>query len=170
MAVDITSAMHGERPLFVSVLKGSVVFLADLIRAMEIEPDVDFISISSYQSTAERTGVVRIVKDLEEPLEGRHVVVVEDIIDTGLTLHYLLGALETRGPKSMRVCALVDKPVRRIAERQLDFVGFETTEFLIGYGLDFKGRYRNLPYLAAVSDVAALADAPDSLSYLFSEL
>ena len=151
-----------ERPLLISVLKGSVIFLADLVRRLPIDADVDFMSISRYSADPD-SGVVRIVKDLEQPLQGRHVVVVEDIVDTGLSLSYLLRNLATRDPASLRVCTLVDKRVLRIAELPVDYVGFETREFLIGYGLDIAGRYRNLPYLMAVSDPARLAASPDAL-------
>lgn len=162
LAASIEADFDGERPVLVSVLKGSVVFLADLVRAMELDSDIDFMSISSYGDDSP-VGVVRIVKDLEEPLEGRRVVVVEDIIDTGLTLSYLLRNLEHRGPKSLDVCTLVDKSVRRIADVDIRYVGFTAEQFLVGYGLDFKGRYRNLPYLAAVNDLGSLVAQPDVL-------
>ena len=154
-----------SRPLLISVLKGSVMFLADLVRQLPMQLDVDFISISRYSGYTgpARSGVVRIVKDLEEPLEGRDVVIVEDIVDTGLSLSYLIRNLQTRGPASLRICTLIDKRVLRIAELQVDYVGFETSSFLIGYGLDIQGRYRNLPYLMAVNDVPGLAAAPDAL-------
>lgn len=160
--LEAASAASGERPLLISVLKGSVIFLADLVRHMSIDADVDFMSISRY-SGGDSTGVVRIVKDLEQPLEGRDVVIVEDIVDTGLSLAYLLRTLETRAPASLRTCALIDKRVLRIAELPVDYAGFETGSFLVGYGLDLQGRYRNLPDLLAVNDVAALAAAPDAL-------
>src|SRR2546421_9667141 len=150
------------RPLLISVLTGSVIFLADLVRQLPIDTDVDFMSISRYSADPD-SGVVRIVKDLEQPLQDRHVVVVEDIVDTGLSLSYLLRNLATRDPASLRVCTLVDKRVLRIAELPVDYMGFETGEFLIGYGLDLAGRYRNLPYLMAVSDPARLAASPDAL-------
>lgn len=170
LAGELEASLQGKRPLLISVLKGSVIFLADLARHLTIEPDIDFISISSYQADkGERTGVVRIVKDLEEPLEGREVVLVEDILDTGLSLAYLLRSLETRNPSSIKVCTLVDKTVRRIVDLEADYVGFETEDYLIGYGLDFKGRYRNLPFMAAVSDIAALASEPLSLEWLFRD-
>lgn len=162
LTADLSPELHGERPLLISVLKGSVIFLADLVRYMPMDVDVDFMSISRYHGEV-RSGVVRIMKDLEHPLDGRHVVVVEDIVDTGLSLSYLLRTLRTREPASLRVCALVDKRVLRIAELPVDYVGFETSDFLIGYGLDIQGRYRNLPYLMAVRDVAALAADPDAL-------
>jgi hypoxanthine phosphoribosyltransferase len=155
-------ALPGVRPLLISVLKGSVIFLADLVRYLPIDADVDFMSISRYGSEPD-SGVVRIVKDLEQPLEGRHVIVVEDIVDTGLSLSYLVRSLQMRGPASLRICALIDKKVLRIAELKVDYVGFETSDFLIGYGLDLQGRYRNLPYLMAVTDIPRLAAAPDAI-------
>ena len=167
LAAELRESLSGTRPVLVSILKGSVMFTADLVRALEMEADIDFMSISSYASGTGPSGVVRIVKDLEDPIEGRHVVVIEDIIDTGFTLSYLLRTLETRNPASLRVCTLIDKTVRRIADLQIDHVGFQSEEFLIGYGLDFQGRYRNLPFLAAVTDIAALAAEPDALFSLF---
>jgi hypoxanthine phosphoribosyltransferase len=167
LAAELRQELAGERPVLISVLKGSVIFLADLVRALGLEADVDFMSISAYPGAVAETGVVRIVKDLEEPLEGRHVEDIEDIVDTGLTLSYLLRTLQTRGPRTLRVCTLVDKAVRRIADLRVDLVGFESEEFLIGYGLDFQGRYRNLPYLMAVKNVAALAADPDALEWVF---
>jgi len=170
LAGDITAdlaATGEERPLLISVLKGSVIFLADLVRHMPLDPDVDFMSISRYSADPD-SGVVRIVKDLEQALQGRHVVVVEDIVDTGLSLSYLLRSLLTRDPASLRVCTLVNKQVLRIADLPVDYVGFETTEFLIGYGLDLAGRYRNLPYLAAVPDPAHLAAVGDPAAFFTS--
>lgn len=172
LALEIKREISSENLLLIGVLKGSVVFLADLIRELAIDSaDVDFMSISAYRGSnrqagpdvAPSSGVVRIVKDLEEPIEGKDVLVVEDIVDTGLTLNYLLRTLSVRNPRSVRVCALLDKTVRRIVEPKVDHSGFKTSDFLVGYGLDFKGRYRNLPYLAAVPDVAALALNPDAL-------
>jgi hypoxanthine phosphoribosyltransferase len=167
LGVVLREDMAGEKPVLISVLKGSVIFLADLVRALGIDVDIDFMSISAYQGAAGGAGVVKIVKDLEEPIEDRHVVVVEDIVDTGLTLSYLLRTLETRGPKTLKVCALVDKAVRRIAALDVDHAGFECEEFLVGYGLDFQGRYRNLPYLMSVNNVAALAADPGGLEWIF---
>ena len=168
LAASLTADLNGvveasgERPLLISVLTGSVIFLADLVRRLAIDIDLDFMSISRYSQNPD-SGVVRIVKDLEQPLEGRHVVVVEDIVDTGLSLSYLVRTLETRNPASLSVCALIDKRVLRIAELKVDYVGFESSDFLIGYGLDLQGRFRNLPDLMAVTDVARLAAAPDAL-------
>lgn len=167
LAVELQSALGRERPLLVSVLKGSVVFLADLVRNLEVDPDIDFMSITSYGEGRSESGVVRIVKDLDEPLEGRDVVVVEDIVDTGLSLAYLLRALQTRGPASLRVCALVQKQMQRIVDVDVQHVGFEVDRFVIGYGLDFQGRYRNLPDLVAVADLASLAARPWLLTGLY---
>ena len=145
------------RVLLVAVLKGSVPFLADLVRSMTVSPEVDFLAISAY---APDTGRVRLVKDLECDIAGRDVVIVEDIVDTGLTLTYLLGELARRSPRSLATCALLDKRARRIVPTPLDHVGFEIPdEFVLGYGLDFAGRYRNLDHVVA-GDLAALRDDP----------
>jgi hypoxanthine phosphoribosyltransferase len=145
--------------LLVGVLKGSVPFLSDVVRAMAVPTEIDFLAISSY---AEGTGRVRIVKDLEADICGRDVVLVEDIVDTGLTLNYLLGELRRRGPASLEACALIDRPARRIVPASLAYVGFTIPdEYVIGYGLDFSGRYRNLPMLYA-ADVIALDRDPDA--------
>lgn len=166
LAAEIRRDLEGSVPILLSVLKGSVIFVADLVRRLDMPTDVDFLSISSYAAGSERTGVVRIVKDVEMLIEGRDVIVVEDIVDTGLTLAFLLRTLQTRNPNSLRVCSLIDKPVRRIAEPPIHYVGFETERYVVGYGLDFKGRYRNLPYMVGVDDVAALAADPDALNDL----
>ena len=144
--------------VLVAVLKGSLLFVADLVRRLTTEAEVDFLAISSY---AQGTGRVRLVKDLDVDISGRDVVLVEDIVDTGLTLAYLLGELGRRSPASLEVCALLDKVARRIVPTPLRFVGFEIPdEFALGYGLDFAGRYRNLD-LVAVGDLDALAVDPD---------
>lgn len=167
LAGELEEDLKGERPLLISVLKGSVIFLSDLVRSLKIDADIDFMSITSYSGGTGPSGVVRIVKDLEDPIQGRAAVVVEDIVDTGFSLSYLLRTLETRNPRSIKVCALVDKRVRRIADLEVDYSGFTSDEFLVGYGLDFQGRYRNLPYLAAINDIAGLAAQPDALDSLF---
>lgn len=169
LAGEISLDLQGERPVLVSVLKGSVIFLSDLMRALSSDADIDFMSISSYSAGTTPSGVVRIVKDLEQPIESRRVIVVEDMVDTGFSLSYLLRILGTRGPSKIQVCSLVDKTARRIADLEVEFAGFRTDEFLIGYGLDFQGRYRNLPYLARVTDISALAAKPDALISLFEE-
>lgn len=152
------SRHYGDGVLLVAVLKGSVPFLADLVRALTVAPEVDFMALSTY---AEGTGRVRIVKDLDVDIAGRDVIVVEDIVDTGLTLTYLLGELGRRGPRSLEVCALLDKAARRIVPLSVRFTGFTLAdEFVVGYGLDFAQRYRNLN-LVAVGDVESLWADPD---------
>jgi hypoxanthine phosphoribosyltransferase len=160
---QVSRDLDGERPVLVAVLKGSLIFMADLSRKLEMPADIDFMIVSQFEGGSSRSGVVRIIKDLDIPIVDRHVVVVETIVDTGLTLSFLLRTLQTRGPRSLKVCTLIDKPVRRIAQPPIDYVGFETTEYLVGYGLDFRRRYRNLPYLVGVRDVPALAEKPDAL-------
>ena len=153
------SAAYGDGVVLVAVLKGSVLFLADLVRAMSVLPVVDFMSISSY---APDTGRVRILKDLDIDVAGRDVVLVEDIVDTGLTMTYLLGALRGRQPRSLEVCTLLDKAARRIVPLPVRFTGFEIEDdFVLGYGLDFAGRYRNLDRVLA-GDLAVLRSDPDA--------
>lgn len=157
-------ALYGEGPppVFVGVLKGSTLFMSDLVRSMHSRVVVDFLSISAYAGG--RGGVVRIVKDLDQNVEGRDVVVVEDIVDTGLTLNYLRNTLEGRGAASLRTVSLLDKAVRRIIPVQVEMVGFEIPDvFVVGYGLDFQGLYRNVPDIVAVRDIARLANDPGAL-------
>jgi len=152
-------AAHPDGVLLVGVLKGCLLFLADLVRQLTVPAEVDFLGISSY---APESGRVRLTKDLDADLAGRAVVLVEDVVDTGLTLGYLLTQLRARGPASLEVCALFDKQARRIVPQPLDYVGFEAAdEFLVGYGLDFRGRYRNLDLVAA-GDLDTLAADPDA--------
>jgi hypoxanthine phosphoribosyltransferase len=142
-----------DRPLLVCVLKGAFVFLADLMRHLEVRHEVDFMEISSYGAATVSSGVVRILLDLAQNIEGRHVLIVEDIIDSGRTLDYITRNLRTRGPASLRVCTLLSKPDRREIEVPLDFVGFEVPdEFVVGYGLDFAEEYRNLPFIGVLKD------------------
>ncbi len=146
----------GTEPVLVGVLKGAVVFLADLIRATSIPLTVDFIGLSSYGEGLHSSGVVRITADLSVPIRDRHVLVVEDIIDSGHTIDYLRRNLETRRPRSLKLCALLDKAERREVKVPLDYVGFAIpSEFVVGYGLDHAGRYRNLPYIAALEEEPA---------------
>jgi hypoxanthine phosphoribosyltransferase len=148
------SADYGERDLLlVCVLKGAVFFLADLMRHIDIPCEVDFMAVSSYGSETDSSGVVRILKDLDRPIAGRDVLIVEDIVDSGLTLQYLMRNLGARDPASLEVCALLTKPERRKVELPTRYVGFEIPDkFAIGYGLDHAERYRNLPYVAALTE------------------
>lgn len=148
----ITKDYEGRAPLLVGVLKGAFVFMADLARAIDLQVEVDFMAVSSYGNATKTSGVVRIVKDLDLDLSGRDVIVVEDIIDSGLTLSYLRKNLESRGPASLEVCALLVRAGRQPADLGLRYVGFEIPpDFVIGYGLDVGERWRNLPYLAHYS-------------------
>lgn len=158
-------------PILLGVLKGSTLFLADLVRALDIEVEIDFISISSYSQKGGSAGVVRIVKDLDSDIQGRDVVIVEDIVDTGLTLNYLRRTLGERGPSSLRAVTLLDKAARRIVPVALEHSGFEIPDaFVVGYGLDFQGLYRNLADIFAVKDIAKLANDPMLLvEHLFVE-
>ncbi|MDX6691001.1 MAG: hypoxanthine phosphoribosyltransferase [Solirubrobacteraceae bacterium] len=142
----------GRDLLLVGVLKGAVFFLSDLMRHIDTPCEVDFMAVASYGSSTDSSGVVRILKDLDVALEGRHVLIVEDIIDSGLTLQYLLRSLGARNPESIEVCALLTKPERRKVELEPRYVGFEIpNRFVVGYGLDHRERYRNLPYVAALA-------------------
>jgi hypoxanthine phosphoribosyltransferase len=142
----ITEDYAGERPLLVGVLRGAVIVLGDLMRKIDLPCEIDFMDISSYGTGTSSSGVVRILKDLEEDITDRHVLVVEDIIDTGLTLSYLLRSLQARKPASLEIFALLSKPSRRRVELGVKYLGFEVPdEFVVGYGLDFAGAYRNLP-------------------------
>ena len=143
----------GQDLLLIGVLKGAVFFMADLMRHLTVPCEVDFMAISSYGAQTDSSGVVRILKDLDINIEGRNVLVVEDIIDSGLTLSYLMRNLESREPASLEVCALLTKPARREIEVPVRWIGFEIpNRFVIGYGLDFAERYRNLPYVGVLSD------------------
>ena len=145
----ISADYAGKDLLLVSILRGGIFFLVDLIRAISIPVALDLMAISSYGPGAEKEGVVRILKDLEEPISGRHVLIVEDVIDTGLTLSYLLRHLAPQEPATLKVCALLDKRARRIADLPIAYRGFDCPDaFLVGYGLDYRQHYRNLPYLA----------------------
>jgi hypoxanthine phosphoribosyltransferase len=155
LGVEISNDYADKDLLLVGVLKGAVFFMADLMRKLTIPCEVDFMAISSYGASTDSSGVVRILKDLDINIEGRDVLVVEDIIDSGLTLSYLMRNLESREPATLEVCALLTKPDRREMEVPVRYVGFEIpNRFVIGYGLDFGERYRNLPYVAVLSDDA----------------
>jgi len=155
LGAEISADYEGRDLLLIGVLKGAVFFMADLMRKLTIQCEVDFMAISSYGASTDSSGVVRILKDLDINIEGRNVLVVEDIIDSGLTLSYLVRNLESREPASLEVCALLTKPARREIDVPVRYVGFEIpNRFVIGYGLDFGERYRNLPYVAVLSDEA----------------
>jgi len=159
---EVTQAYTGRSPVLISVLKGGVMFLADLTRAIDLQLRVDFMSISRYGGSS--SGIVRVLKDLDQDVGGEDVLVVEDIIDTGLTLSYLLNTLWARDPASIRVCTLLDKSVRRIAPLDIPFRGFDCPDrFVVGYGLDHGERYRNLPFILAVQDQEELEANPDAL-------
>jgi hypoxanthine phosphoribosyltransferase len=148
---EISHDYQGRDLLLVGVLKGAVFFMADLMRHLTIPCEIDFMAISSYGDSTDSSGVVRILKDLDINIEGRHVLVVEDIIDSGLTLSYLIRNLEARGPATLEICALLTKPERREIDVPVRYVGFEIpNRFVIGYGLDFAERYRNLPYVGVL--------------------
>jgi hypoxanthine phosphoribosyltransferase len=149
---EISRDYEGQDLVLVGVLKGAVFFLSDLMRHIEIPCEVDFMAVASYGSSTDSSGVVRILKDLDAAIEGRDVLIVEDIVDSGLTLQYLLRSLGARNPRSLEVCALLTKPERRKVDLPTRYVGFEIpNKFAIGYGLDHAERYRNLPYVAALA-------------------
>jgi hypoxanthine phosphoribosyltransferase len=153
LGAEITRDYAGREPLLVCVLKGAVFFLSDLMRAIDLPCEVDFMAVASYGSATQSSGVVRILKDLDAVIAGRDVIIVEDIVDSGLTLQYLLRNLNGRSPASLTVCALLTKPERLKVDLSPRYVGFEISDrFAVGYGLDYAERYRNLPYVAALKE------------------
>ena len=153
LAQEISRDYQGRDLILIGVLKGAVFFLSDLMRRLEVPCEVDFMAVASYGSATKSSGVVRILKDLDAVIEGRDVLIVEDIVDSGLTLQYLLRNLQGRDPSSLEVCALLVKPDRQKVDLRTRYVGFEIPDrFVIGYGLDHAERYRNLPYVAALAD------------------
>ena len=154
VAAKISEDYAGKQVHMICILKGGVFFTCELAKRMTVPVSLDFMSVSSYGKDTKSSGVVKIVKDLDESLEGKDVIVVEDIIDSGRTLSYLLELLKKRHPNSMRLCTLLDKPDRRVREVHVDYVGFEIPdEFVVGYGLDYAQKYRNLPYIGIVDGV-----------------
>ena len=152
LGAEISRDYAGRELVMIGVLKGAVLFIADLMRELTVPCEVDFMAVSSYGSATDSSGVVRILKDLDASIEGRDVLLVEDIVDSGLTLHYLLKNLRARDPGSLEVCALLTKPERRRVDLPIRYVGFEIpNRFAIGYGLDHAQRYRNLPFVAALA-------------------
>ena len=148
LGAQITADYQGKNPLIVSVLKGSYVFMADLTRRINVPCQVDFMVVSSFGAGTKTSGEVQIIKDLENSIDGRDLIIVEDILDSGVTLNYLMKVLTARGANSIRLCTLLSKPDRRRVDVPVDYLGFEIPdEFVVGYGLDFAERYRNLPYI-----------------------
>ena len=146
LGAQISKDYRGKRPHVIGILKGASIFHADLVRTIDLDLSFDFIAVGSYGALTKSSGEVRILKDLDESLEGKDVILVEDIVDTGLTLHYLLQNLQTRNPESLKIVALLNKPSRREIHVDVDYIGFDIPdEFVIGYGLDYDQRYRNLP-------------------------
>lgn len=153
LAQEISQDYKGVSPVLIGILRGSFVFLSDLIRHLTILPEIDFMSVSSYNTLTKSSGVVRILKDLERDIGGENVIVVEDIVDTGLTMTYIRRMLMARLPRSLKICTLLDKRERREVDIQIDYVGFVIpNKFVIGYGLDLAEKYRNLPYVATLED------------------
>ena len=153
LAAEINRDYEGRDLVLVGVLKGAVMFIADLMRQLSVPCEIDFMAVSSYGSATDSSGVVRILKDLDTSIGGRDVLIVEDIVDSGLTLHYLLRNMKARDPRSLEVCALLTKPERRRVELPIRYVGFEIADrFAIGYGLDHAQRYRNLDYVAVLNE------------------
>ena len=151
MASEIRATLPDDDIHFVCVLKGAFLFLADLVRSLDDRVTIDFIAVSSYGAGKQSSGEVRLVKDVDTSLEHRHVVIVEDIVDTGLTLHYLQDILRLRGPRSLRTACLLSKPSRRKVDARVDFIGFTIEDhFVVGYGLDYAEKYRNLPYIGVL--------------------
>ena len=153
LGAEITRDYSGRNPLLIGVLKGACFFMSDLLRAIDTRLGIEFMAISSYGSSTRTSGEVRILKDLDVPVEGRDLIVIEDIVDTGLTLSYLLANLKSRGAASVKLVALLDKYARREREVQIDYLGFKIPDhFVVGYGLDFAERYRNLPFIAVLKN------------------
>ncbi len=153
LGAKITEDYKGKELLLVCVLKGAVIFVSDLMRKIDLPLDIDFMAISSYGSETKSSGVVRILKDLNTGIEGKHVLIVEDIIDSGLTLSYLVDNLRSRGPESVEICTILDKPERRTIDLDIKYTGFQVPdEFVVGYGLDYAEKYRNLPYIAVLKE------------------
>lgn len=152
---QLTADYREKNPIFVGILKGVVVFFADMIRAIPIDCQIDFMAVSSYGGGTESSGKIQVKKDLSADIEDRHVVILEDILDTGLTLRHTVYYLMTKHPASLKICTLLDKPDRRKAEIQADYIGFTVPNlFVVGYGLDFDERYRNLPYIGVLKPEA----------------
>lgn len=155
MGREISSDYAGKEILMIGVLRGAVIFMADLARAIDVPVAIDFMAVSSYGASTTSSGVVRFLKDLDEDVEGKHLLIVEDIIDSGLTLNYLIDNLKSRNPASVKICTLLNKPERRKVEVKVDYNGFTIADkFVVGYGLDFDEKYRNLPFIGILKPEA----------------
>ncbi len=162
MGREIDRDYAGEKVVLVGVLKGAAIFLADLARSISVDNTFDFVAVSSYGKGQRTSGAVKLIKDLDQPIEGKNVIIVEDILDTGLTLHFLRSLFEQHQPKTLRIAALLDKPSRRLESIDADYVGFTIpNEFVIGYGMDYAERYRNLPDICLMAP-DALVEQPNS--------
>jgi len=146
---QITREFKGEEVLLVGILKGAILWLSDIIKHIDLDVYIDFMSVSSYGASTKSSGVVKIIKDLDVPIEDKNVIIVEDIVDSGITLAYLKKYLQGRGPKCLKICTLLDKPAGRRTEIEVDYIGFTIEDkFIVGYGLDYNQKYRNLPYIS----------------------
>ena len=153
LAKRIEKDFEGEELLVVGILKGASIFVSDLIRKVNLDVNIDFMSVSSYGNGTQSSGIVKILKDLDVNIEGKNVLIVEDIIDSGLTLSNLVETLKTRNPKSLKLCTLLDKPQRRVVDIPVDYIGFIIEDkFIVGYGIDWGEKYRNLPYIGVVEE------------------
>lgn len=151
---EMSRDYEGKEVLAIGILKGAVLFLSDLIREISVDTRIDFMAVTSYGASTQSSGIVRILKDLDTSIEGMDIIIVEDIIDSGITLHYLRDYLMGRKPNSLKICTLLDKPERREADIKADYVGFEVgNKFIVGYGLDYNEKYRNIPYITCLEEV-----------------
>lgn len=153
LAAQITADFSGKFPVFICILKGGIIFLADLIKKIDLPMQLDFLSLSSYGDSTKSSGIVRIKKDIDADIQNRHIIIVEDIVDSGLTLKYIKDYFKQHNPASISICTLLDKPDAHQAEIEVDYIGFEVgNEFVVGYGLDYAQKYRNLPYIAILKE------------------
>ncbi|NLN42381.1 MAG: hypoxanthine phosphoribosyltransferase [Clostridiales bacterium] len=153
MGTEITRDYQGKELVVICILRGGVIFMSDLVKQIKLPLYMDFMAVSSYGMSTKSSGIVRILKDLNEDIEGKDVLIVEDIVDTGLTLHYLVDYIKSRNPRSVKVCCFLDKPSRRKVDVEVDYVGFEIPDkFVVGYGLDYAQKYRNLPYVSVLEE------------------
>lgn len=150
---QITRDYAGKDIVLVGILRGAVLWMGDIMKNVDLDMEIDFMAVSSYGSSTKSSGVVKIIKDLDSDIEGKHIIIIEDIVDSGITLNYLKHYLENRNTKSVRICTLLDKPAGRKTDIQVDYIGFEVEDrFIVGYGLDFDQKYRNLPYISFLKD------------------